>query len=283
MSFYEKCAELIAARKNAAAVTVVRVSKGAPCRVGFKLVYSEDEELYGTVGGGALEYQAIGEAKRTLKDKQSRLISMNLKELGMQCGGMVEIFVEYLQAQEQFLIFGGGHIGKALTPILESLGFRVIVFDNRKEVGEEFCRPLSQKTTREVIIGEYGDISSVIGSSGYCFIATHAHEYDYIVLKQLLTHSLEYEYMGVIGSKKKITAMAHRLAEEGIAIPDFLYAPVGLDLGGESPVEIAVSVAAEIVVLKHRAARNRTVKNRATKDSSKLDSAVEHMRLDFTL
>lgn len=250
MNIYRTIASLIDEGRDLALVTVLEVTEGTPGKKGFKMAVAEDGEQFGTVGGGALEYRAAQEAREVLRTGENRVLELDLAALGMQCGGRAVLVLERIRARPQFVLFGGGHLGRALAPLLEQLGYRVTIFDNRPEVRGRAEGPAK----REVIIGDYADISPVaarIASGGCCFIATHGHAHDYTVLRQLARLKAEPRYIGMIGSKKKVQAALERLRAEGLAVPVALYAPVGLDLGGATVAEIAVAVAAELVALKH--------------------------------
>ena len=111
---------------------------------------------------------------------------------------------------------------------------------------------LAGNPLREIIIGDYRNISTVLEKTirdGFCFVATHGHSYDYDIVRQLLSTEQPFSYLGMIGSKKKVGTLFKRLSGEGIAVPDYLYAPVGLDLGGDTAAEIAVSIAAEVITI----------------------------------
>ncbi len=248
MNIFRIGAELLERGIDLVLVTVLKASPGTPGKEGFKLILTEEGELSGTVGGGALEKRAIDEAKEVMRERKNRLLELDLQDEGMLCGGRVTLTLEFLRAGRGFVIFGGGHMGRALTPILESLGFRVTVFDNRPEVKEM----LREGPRREIIIGDYRNISTVLEKTiraGFCFVATHGHGYDYDVVKQLLSTEQPFSYIGMIGSNKKVGTLFKRLRSEGIFVPDYLYAPVGLDLGGDTPAEIAVSIAAEVITI----------------------------------
>jgi xanthine dehydrogenase accessory factor len=249
MDILKKATELQTAGIDSCLVTVTEAGGGTPARVGFKMLVSETGELFGTVGGGALENQAIEEAKELISRGRSRMLQFDLAELNMTCGGRVSLFCEYLAGSRGFVLFGGGHVGRALTPMLEALGFSVTVFDNREEVAG-----LLRAENRTVMIGDYNDISEVadrVRADRFCFIATHGHEHDYQVLKQLLTLGVEYRYLGLIGSKNKVRTTLKQAREEGLKIPERLYAPVGLDLGGDTAAEIAVAIAAEVGAVQY--------------------------------
>jgi xanthine dehydrogenase accessory factor len=248
MEIFKRCSELLEQGKNLVLVTVLNASQGTPGKEGFKMILTDREELLGTVGGGAVEHQAVEEAREVLRVRENRLKSYNLDDLGMKCGGQVTLLYEYFEGLRSFLLVGGGHIGRALSPILESLGFRVTVFDSRPEVHEL----LGENSTRKIVTGDYRDLAPVqeiLKNCQFCFIATHGHEHDYTVLKQLVQSRQPFRYVGLIGSTRKIHTTLEKLKEDGLEAPQCLYAPVGLKIGGDSPAEIAVSIAAEVVAL----------------------------------
>jgi len=233
--------------------TVISVDGSSPAKPGFRMVVASADESYGTIGGGAIEKIIIDEAVNTLAGSGSlpepELRKLNLRALGMECGGQVELLLEYFGGRNDFLLFGGGHVGRALAPVLELLGYTVTVFDNRPEITSSI-----EAEGRKLIIADYNDISSAaktLKSAEGCFIATHGHEWDQKVLKQVLETSAGLPYIGMIGSKTKVKAIKDSLKAEGLNIPPQLYSPVGLKIGGDTAAEIAVSVAAEIVAVKN--------------------------------
>ncbi len=249
MNIFAACDRVLSSGRSAALATIVDVSSGTPGKPGFKLLLTEDGELFGTVGGGALESRAIEEARAVLQTGKSRIFHFEMADLGMECGGSADLVIEYLQSVTPFMLFGGGHIGKALSPVLQSIGFSVTVYDSRAEVSDYFG-----ESGIRVIPGDYEDFkdnADTIRRADYCIIATHGHQHDYEVLKQLLLLDKEFRYIGLIGSRRKIQATAKRLQDEGIAVPSYVYAPIGLKIGAMTAEEIAVSIAAEVVAVKN--------------------------------
>jgi xanthine dehydrogenase accessory factor len=252
MDILKTCSSLIEDGINIVLVTVVKAGSGTPGKAGFKMILTDRGELFGTVGGGAIEHRAVEEAKEVLRTRENRLEEYNLAKLKMKCGGQVTLLYEYMQGRRGFMLFGGGHIGRALTPILESLGFRVTVFDSRAEVRDI----LGENEERTIIIGDYddiGDAAQILQSCEFCFIATHGHLHDFQVLQQVLQARDGYRYVGLIGSRSKIRTTLEKLEAAGLRVPDYLYAPVGLKIGGDTAAEIAVSIAAEVVAVAYGA------------------------------
>jgi xanthine dehydrogenase accessory factor len=252
MDILKTCSSLIEQGIDVVLVTVVKASSGTPGKEGFKMILTDQDELFGTVGGGAIEHRAVEDGKEVLRIRENRLEEYNLEKLKMKCGGRVTLLFEYMQGRRGFMLFGGGHIGRALTPILESLGFRVTVFDSRPEVRDL----LGEGEERSIITGDYEDIGGAVQTlraCEFCFIATHGHLHDFQVLKQVLEAKDSYRYVGLIGSRSKIRTTLKNLEAEGLKIPDYLYAPVGLKIGGDTAAEIAISIAAEVVAVVHGA------------------------------
>ncbi len=248
IELYERVTELLGRGKSLVLVTVLSSQGRTPSTPGKKMIIPVGRPPEGTIGGGALERRAV-EVCRTIEPGQGPLLERyELETLGMTCGGIVTLCYEYVSAQKFFILFGGGHVSSALAPILEGLGFAVIVFDDREEVAARH-----RDAGRRVITGPYDDISPAAEylTAGYAFIATEGHAFDTSVLEQLLTSGAGFHYIGVIGSKNKITAAYRTLREKEIPIPEFVYAPVGLKLGGGTPADIAVSVAAEVLSVLH--------------------------------
>ena len=246
MTIFRQCDDLLESGHSVVMATVIKASQGTPGKPGFKLLLTDDGNLHGTVGGGALERQVIEEAREVLKDHQNRILHYNLADLKMKCGGNVDVVIEFVQSIRRILLFGGGHIARALSPILESLGFAVTIIDPRSDVQPHFTN------TATIIQSNYEDLSDLaelLQSAEWGFIATHGHDHDYAVLRQLLPTSANYRYVGMIGSKRKVETTRQKLQEEGITIPDHFYAPVGIKIGGQTAAEIAVSIAAEIVAV----------------------------------
>ena len=254
MNVFAECADLVEKGISCAMATVIAASPGTPGKAGFKLLLAEDGSRLGTVGGGALELHVQELLRRAIEKKEGSVAELDLEALGMRCGGQCTVAVEYVAAAEQFLIFGGGHVGRALAGVLDPLGFRCTVFDSRREITEDLSGPSSPRGG--VVLGDYSDIAAADDLLRRCrwfFVATHGHEHDYDVLVQLIRGVPAAQYVGVIGSRRKAAASVERLRKDGLDVPGSLHCPVGLQIGAESAQEIAVSVAAEVVAVRRGA------------------------------
>lgn len=239
---------------RAALATVIRRSGSAPQVVGARMLLYADGETLGTVGGGAIEEQVIDACRQVLRTGRARTVEAHLvRDLGMCCGGAMEVFVEYLQAESRLIVIGGGHVAQALAPLAHKLGFRVIVLDDREAMLEDPAftdveRRAFDADELEEAVPDLRDQDSLV-------IVTRDHGRDERALAKALV--LPHAYIGMIGSRRKVhtvlTRVLRRYDERGKPRPDLsrLHAPVGLALGGRTPPEIAISIAAQLVALRH--------------------------------
>lgn len=171
-----------------------------------------------------------------------------LKNRAVWQSGEPSYYVEPLVRVGRVYVFGGGHVGKALVPVLASVGFRVTVFEDRPA----FAVPEAFPQAEAVVLGDYGRIGErvTLEPEDYAVIMTPGHQADYEVLRAVL--SSETAYVGCIGSRHKVALTQKRLREDGIAEEKILsvHSPIGLDIGGETPEEIAVSIAAELIAVR---------------------------------
>ena len=188
-----------------------------------------------------------------LVDDQFRVLAGN-KEIVMPetaagvCALMADSFAMPLPVGERAIIFGGGHCGLALAPVLTSVGFRVTVFDDR----EEFANRERFPGVEQVICGDYLRLNDYITfePTDYVAVMTTGHHHDFEVEEQALRHPLA--YIGAMGSAQKTKAVNARLKECGLTDEDLerVYTPIGLNLGGGTPAEIAVAIAAEMIMVR---------------------------------
>jgi len=153
------------------------------------------------------------------------------------------------------LLFGGGHIAQQLAPLLARLGLAVEVHDNRPVYATADKYPPATLLR----IGEYQALASeaVLDEMSYCFIFTHGHSHDGVVLEGLLRRdetAPRPPYVGMIGSRRKIAEKLRELESGGIprARLDEVFAPIGLNIGGDEPFEIAISICAEVQALRYQ-------------------------------
>ena len=239
--------ELVKKNNACAMATVVSSAGSAPRHIGAKMVVSGDGALMGTIGGGGLEKLVIADCLDALKRKKSFLKDYPLdKKSGLQvCGGRVSIFIDVIQAQKTLLIAGAGHIGLALSFIAKLLNFRVIILDNRREFAHKSRFPHVDK----IIGSPYAEAFKklVLKKDTFVVIVTHGHVHDAECLEAAL--KTKAGYIGMIGSRAKIKHVFEGLQRKGFKKAQLakVHTPIGLDISAETPEEIAVAIAAQLV------------------------------------
>jgi xanthine dehydrogenase accessory factor len=251
---YEALTQLRRRGEKAVLATVVSTRGSAPRKEGAKMVVQTDGRIIGTVGGGALEHQICQEALQMMEGNESRLAHFELanedaSRAGMMCGGTVDVFIEPIQPLPILFIFGGGHISLFLARIGKMVDFRIVIIDDRPEFanGERF--PEADETIAEEIAVAMPRLA--INSSSYIVIVTRGHQHDAEALEWAA--KTEAAYVGMIGSKKKIRTIFSHLLTRGVTQEqlDRVHSPVGLPIGAETPEEIAVSIMAELIQVRH--------------------------------
>ncbi len=239
-------------------VTVVDKTGEGPQIVGAKMLVTPDGKSKGTIGGGALERIAYEEALTLLNKKSSHLEKYDLscdhafkdaKYVGMSCGGSITLFYEYMNPGTPLFIFGAGHVGRAVANHLKNMNYIITVVDDREGIFDGF------EGGNNTITGKYQEVIKNLYMPDGCqvLIATPGHVSDYTVLKYIHEAGYKPSYIGLLGSKVKSEAVYKKIAEDfGSEFRlDLLYLPVGLDIGGSSPEEVAISIIAEMQALKY--------------------------------
>jgi len=252
---YEAIADLRRRGEKAVLATIVSARGSAPRKETSKMLVLPDGQIIGTIGGGAIEFQAIKEALKLIDGNEAKLAHFELTNAdaskeGMTCGGIVDVFLEPVKPFPTLIIFGGGHISFFLARLGKMVGFRVIIIDDRPEFANPGRFPEVDETITE-------DMKAVkerlnINSASYIVIVTRGHQNDSKVLEW--TAPLPAAYIGMIGSKRKIKMAFDLMKTKGVTSEqlDKVRAPIGLSIGAETPEEIAVAIMAEIIQVRHQ-------------------------------
>jgi len=237
---------------------------GGDVSVWFQYISSEDEDwakaLKGALDstrekrGGWLVQKLDGSAPTLLSNTRDVLAGPDVARNGELFVGaarrMGNLFALKLPARERALVFGGGHISRALVPLLASVGFRPMVIDNR----EAFTRPQSFPDAESVLACDYLEACEFIDlqPEDYAVVITHGHKFDFDVELQLLKHDFDLAYIGAIGSKRKAQAVNARLREAGISEKKIasVHTPIGTPIKATTPEEIAVSIVGEMILAR---------------------------------
>ncbi len=240
---------------EAALATVINASGSTPREEGAKMLVYPNGSISGTIGGGSIELQVIKEAIEVIRTASPKHLKYCLKEgedLGMICGGDVEVFIEPIISTPTLFILGGGHISLALSRIARILGFRIIVTDDRPEYSSPDRFPEAEKTFCIGYDRAFKELN--VGKNSYIVIVTHGHRGDAAALEGALT--TDAKYIGMIGSQTKNTAVYKKLMAKGVTQEqiDRVFAPIGLKIRAQTPEEIAVSILAEIIKVRRQPA-----------------------------
>jgi len=242
--------------ETVALVTVIETQGSTPREAGAKMLVGKEGLLAGTIGGGVTEARVIKEAKEALKEGKGRLLDYSLTKEeaalgeGAICGGEMKVFIDILLPPEEILIFGAGHISIYVAKLAKMVGFKVTVIDDRKE----FAHPDRFPEADEILVEdiEKALTNFKITPSTYIIIVTRGHLKDEEVLASVIKSPAA--YLGMIGSRNKNAVIFEHLEEQGITTEELkrVHAPIGIDIGAQTPAEIAVSIIAEIIQVRRR-------------------------------
>lgn len=330
---FELLHDEISSGGDAVLVTVVASSGSTPRGAGARMLITKNGRVRGTIGGGAVEYQSELRAAQLLKEKRSQLQKYRLHpndvaDLGMICGGAVDVYFRYIPARDagalalteqieklfaageeswlicdvteegegsmsvysrrsgltgapvpeevlsslsgkprqvaaegrafyceelvrsgRVYIFGGGHVAQALVPALAAVGFRCVIVEDRPDFARPELFP-GVEDTRVVEIPDYPAVAAEMTGDDYVCIMTRGHKDDYEAERAALRSKAR--YIGVIGSAAKSARVFDKLRADGFTDADFarVTTPIGLDISAETPAEIAVCIAAQLIMVR---------------------------------
>ena len=251
-NLFETIVDLKKSGKPAALAIIIRTEGSTPRRVGTKMIILKDGKTTGTMGGGDLENRVIQEAIKSIRQGEPRIASFTLDiekgKLDMMCGGQLDIYIEPVFPEAKLVIFGAGHITRSLAPLVKLAGFQVSVVEDSPDLLQKDRFPETGQLIQTDMEQFAGDLPS--DAQTYIVLLSRGFSRDKAILSRLIQK--DFKYIGMIGSLRKINTMRGDLQKEGIPEESFskLRAPIGLDIGAETPEEIAISIAAEIIAAK---------------------------------
>jgi xanthine dehydrogenase accessory factor len=235
--------------------TVVKTAGAAPCGVGTKMLVHADGTLVGSFAGPLTDGKVAETALQAQRAGRSFLTHVHLEadqgEAVGSCGATLEIFFEVLRPEPRLIIAGAGYVAQALARLATNLDLRTTVIDDRRDLAD----PAIFSETAQLTFGNIPEALRALepDESSFVVVVTRGHHLDEDVLRAALeTHAA---YIGMIGSPSKVKNIFKSLLQQGFSREDLarVHAPIGLDLGAETPDEIALSIAAEIVMQRHQA------------------------------
>ena len=240
--------------ESVALVTVVSTIGSTPQRVGAKMLVFADGRIVGTIGGGCYENDAFWKAREAIASRMPQVVHYELsddfaQETGLICGGQMDVYIEPIEPSPELYIVGAGHVGFHLARLAQEVSFRVHVIDDR----EKFANADRFPDAAEIVVDDVPAwiARTALPPHAYVVIVTRGHTNDLDALRALAPRDLR--YLGLIGSRAKIARIYEALLEDGMSseVLERVHAPIGLDIGAVTPQEIAVSILAELIGVKH--------------------------------
>jgi xanthine dehydrogenase accessory factor len=238
----------------AALVTIVSATGSTPQRIGAKMLVFADGRMIGTIGGGCYENDAFWKAREAITDRKPRLVHYELsddfaQETGLICGGQMDVYIEPIEPSPELYVVGAGHVGLHLARLAHDVGFRVHVIDDR----EKFANTERFPNAVEIVVDDIPSwiARATLPAHAYAVIVTRGHTNDLEALRALAPRELR--YLGLIGSRAKVARIYDALVADQTPanLLTHVHAPIGLDIGAVTPQEIAVSILAELIAVKH--------------------------------
>jgi xanthine dehydrogenase accessory factor len=237
----------------AALVTVIATEGSTPQKAGAKMVVYADGRIVGTIGGGCVEAEMIRRARHAIGQHRSQLAAYDLTpdqagEDGLVCGGRMQVFIEPIEGVPTLLLFGAGHVAQPLARLAKSVGFRVEVADDRAK----FANPERFPEADLILVEPFAEAAAkmTLQRSSYAVVVTRGHKGDADALQAVLGRGLR--FVGLLGSRPKAVHVISELEERGVAAEALgeIHVPLGVEIGAQSPEEIAVSILAELIAVR---------------------------------
>jgi xanthine dehydrogenase accessory factor len=238
-----------------AVATVVKTVGAAPCGVGTKMLVRADGSTSGSFSGPNTDGRVAQLGMQALHEGRSYATHLHLDadqgEAVGSCGATLELFIDVLRPEPRLIIAGAGYVAQALARLATSLDFRIVVVDDRRDLADPHVFGDKVQLT-------FGDIPQTIrelepDEASWIVIVTRGHHLDKDALQAALETNAN--YVGMIGSPSKVKRIFRDLLNEGMPRERLaqVHAPIGLDLGAETPDEIALSIAAEMLMMRKKA------------------------------
>ena len=236
------------------AVVTITDTFGSTARNNGKMLVLPDKKIIGTIGGGYVEKLAVDDAVQCIKSGKGTFKTYDMSgmalESGIICDGVFKVLIEVFNSKPLLVMVGGGHVGGALLKQAKLVGFGVMLIDSRND--EKIADKIALADTYVHVEDFAEDIPKLtIPDGSFYVIATWGHHFDGQALYGVLQQNAA--YIGMIGNRQKINYLFGELKKQGVSQSelDKVYTPIGLDIGGETPEEIAVAIMAEILMVKY--------------------------------
>lgn len=260
MTIYEEIVKLQREGRKGAVATIVNSRGSIPSFQSAKMLVRDDGSIAGTIGGGCVEAEVWQAARESMAQEKPRTLRFDLNQdpkynTGLVCGGTLEVFIEPVLPPPLLYLFGAGHVAEQIFKAARNAGFECIVADDR----EAYANAERFAGAQQICAMDFDEAFATLKPDEKSFVAivTRGHRDDLRVLRWAVQTPAQ--YIGMIGSKRKAITVYRELEREGLKAElfDRVYSPVGLDIGAVTPEEIAVSVVAELIVIRRGAGRSQ--------------------------
>jgi xanthine dehydrogenase accessory factor len=238
----------------AALVTVIATEGSTPQKAGAKMLVYPDGRIVGTIGGGCVEAEMTWRARQSIEARKPQMASYDLTpdqagEDGLVCGGRMQVFIEPIEGTPTLCLFGAGHVAQPLARMAKASGFRVQVADDRIKFANRERFP----DVDLLVVDEFAAAASQmnLGPNSYAVVVTRGHKGDTEALRAVVGKGLR--FVGLLGSRPKLVHLVSALEESGVPAAELaeIHCPLGIEIGAVSPEEIAVSVLAQMIAVRH--------------------------------
>ena len=279
----QAAADLLRQGKQGAIVTITETIGSTPRKAGAKMLVDEDGRITGTIGGGCVEADMFALAREVMRTRQVQvreidLSARSMEENDMLCGGRLKVLIEPIAAEDKLIIFGGGHISRALADVCAKLDFSITVTDDRPQ----FANPERIPSAQNFVVAPFEEQFEKVkvDASTYIVIVTRGHSYDEFCMEQAM--KTKARFIGMVGSRTKVAVFRKNLRDRGVSQVqiDRVLSPVGLDIGAETPEEIAISIAAQLVQIRRATTHRKSVSKgcpSVEEDAEKVKGAAARM------
>jgi len=249
LKLYEEMVRLTRQNEPFCLATVINHGGSSPRKAGAKMLIRSDGSTLGTIGGGRVEKDTLMAARQILDSGESRTLEFVLnEENGFACGGRMSIFVERSGRRPLLVMFGAGHVGRAVSSLAHNCGFRVIVVDDRSEYATYDLLPDANQIICAGIDDAFRELP--LDSKSFVVIATPGHVTDFAAVRGCL--GTDAGFIGLLGSRRKRDTLLATLEQEGLDSEKLrrIVTPVGMAIGAETPEEIAVSIVGQLIAVR---------------------------------
>ncbi|MFT5840058.1 MAG: xanthine dehydrogenase accessory factor [Flavobacteriales bacterium] len=261
--------------KSYVLITLLATAGSTPRNGGTKMLVCDDSE-FDTIGGGHLEFEVIKQARHLLADDTTTQKVEHYplsSKLGQCCGGATNVLFEVFTGHTQHIaIYGAGHVSKALVPILAQLPLQISWIDNRQDMLDDIAKKTLPNNVK-LVSSEYpAETIANLPRKSWVMIMTHNHQLDFEIVEAALMRE-DISFVGMIGSDTKARRFRTRLVHRDFKQQDIhrLVSPVGvLDIPGKRPIEVAVSMAAQLIQLLEPEKATQSQKKQAWRDNKQL-------------